>query len=119
MATHKIKIIIISQVIEILTQIIIILFFYYNNFFTNNYQICFTLVISTVIADICSFAYLIFHYNIDYKTNFTNNVEMFSINQGITKLRIYMWLEGQDVDCENDASVGSISLNLQFSTNPN
>lgn len=53
------------------------------------------------------------------KTNFTNNVEIFSINQGITKLRIYMWLEGQDVDCENDASVGSISLNLQFSTNPN
>ena len=53
------------------------------------------------------------------KTNFTNNVEMFSINQGITKLRIYMWLEGQDVDCENDASIGSISLNLQFSTNPN
>ena len=53
------------------------------------------------------------------KTNFTDNVEIFSVNQGITKLRIYMWLEGQDVDCENDASVGSISLNLQFSTNPN
>ncbi len=57
---------------------------------------------------------------VDYytKTDFTNNVEIFSINQGITKLRIYMWLEGQDVDCENDASVGSISLNLQFTTNP-
>lgn len=59
--------------------------------------------------------------NVNYysKSNFTNNIEIFSINQGITKLRIYMWLEGQDVDCENDASVGSISLNLQFSTNPN
>ena len=30
-----------------------------------------------------------------------------------------MWLEGQDVDCENNASVGEISLNLQLSTNPN
>lgn len=88
MAYEKIKIIIISQVIEILTQIIIILFFYYNNFFTNNYQICFTLVISTVIADICSFAYLIFHYNIDYKTNFTNNNLKYSFIKEICKISL-------------------------------
>ena len=29
-----------------------------------------------------------------------------------------MWLEGQDVDCENKASVGNLTLALQFSTNP-
>ena len=29
-----------------------------------------------------------------------------------------MWVEGQDVDCENNASIGNMSLNLQFSTNP-
>ena len=52
------------------------------------------------------------------KNGFTDNLKVFSINQGITKLRVYMWLEGQDVDCENNASVGEISLSLQFSTNP-
>ena len=34
---------------------------------------------------------------------------------GITKMRIYMWVEGQDVDCENNASGGDIRFNLQFS----
>ena len=53
------------------------------------------------------------------KNNFQENIEVFSINQGVTKIRVYMWIEGQDVDCENNASVGEISLNLQFSTNPN
>ena len=58
--------------------------------------------------------------NVDYYTkhNFSNNLNIFSINQGITKIRVYMWLEGQDVDCENNASVGKISLNLGFTTNP-
>lgn len=41
----------------------------------------------------------------------------FDLQAGITKVRIYMWIEGQDVDCENDASGGSISYNLQFSMN--
>ena len=27
-----------------------------------------------------------------------------------------MWVEGQDVDCEDNASGGSLSYNLQFST---
>ncbi len=58
--------------------------------------------------------------NISYytKTDFSENIEVFSLNKGITKIRVYMWIEGQDVDCENDASVGNISLNLQFSKNP-
>ena len=34
---------------------------------------------------------------------------------GITKMRIYMWIEGQDVDCENNASGGDIRFSLQFS----
>lgn len=36
---------------------------------------------------------------------------------GITKVRIYYWVEGQDVDCENGASGGNVKLDLQFSTN--
>ena len=45
-----------------------------------------------------------------------NYKKVFDIQAGITKVRIYMWVEGQDVDCENNASGGSISYNLQFST---
>lgn len=58
--------------------------------------------------------------NVEYYTvnNFRENVMLFDIRNGITKYRVYMWIEGQDVDCENNASVGNISLNLQFSTNP-
>lgn len=42
---------------------------------------------------------------------------VFKLSPGVTKIRIYMWIEGQDVDCENNASGGSISYNLQFSMN--
>lgn len=57
---------------------------------------------------------------IDFYTTsgFSNNVRMFNIKSGISKIRVYMWIEGQDVDCENNASIGNISLNLQFSSNP-
>lgn len=41
----------------------------------------------------------------------------FVLQPGITKLRVYMWIEGQDVDCENNASGTDISYLLQFSTN--
>lgn len=37
---------------------------------------------------------------------------VFTVNPGITKVRIYIWLEGQDVDCEDNASLGN-----GFSTN--
>ena len=37
------------------------------------------------------------------------------VSAGITKLRIYMWVEGQDIDCENEASGSSIAFKLQLS----
>lgn len=43
----------------------------------------------------------------------------FRLDAGITKYRIYMWIEGQDVDCENNASGATVSFNLQFSLNSN
>lgn len=43
---------------------------------------------------------------------------LFNLQAGITKMRVYLWLEGQDVDCENNASVGDLAFTLQFSTNP-
>ena len=37
------------------------------------------------------------------------------LEAGITKYRVYMWVEGQDYDCENNASGGNIKYDLQFS----
>ena len=54
-----------------------------------------------------------------YKTvaGFDKYVQIFTLTGGITKYRIYMWVEGQDVDCENGASGGNINYDLQFSIN--
>ena len=39
-----------------------------------------------------------------------------NLKAGITKVRVYMWVEGQDVDCENGASGTDIVYTVQFST---
>lgn len=54
-----------------------------------------------------------------YKTvnAFTQNESFTTLNKGITKFRVYMWIEGQDVDCENGASGTDIQFNLQFTQN--
>ncbi len=46
----------------------------------------------------------------------TNYVKAFNLKAGVTKMRIYMWLEGQDIDCENGATGSDVTYNLQFST---
>lgn len=43
--------------------------------------------------------------------------EAFTLEAGVSKVRVYLWVEGQDVDCENVASGGDISFNLEFSSN--
>ena len=45
----------------------------------------------------------------------TDYLQLFTLKAGTTKVRIYMWVEGQDVDCENNASGSSLAYNLQFS----
>ena len=52
----------------------------------------------------------------DYKTvaEFDTNLEAFTA--GITKVRVYMWVEGQDVDCENSASGGNITYSLSITS---
>ena len=47
---------------------------------------------------------------------FDANLGLFTLQAGITKVRIYMWVEGQDVDCENNASGGSIKYDLVITT---
>ena len=57
----------------------------------------------------------------DYVTTADENAAMveegidtFTISKGITKVRMYMWIEGQDIDCEDSASGTSISYNVQL-----
>ncbi len=40
--------------------------------------------------------------------------KIFSLSAGITKMRIYMWVEGQDLDCENNASGTDITFHLEL-----
>ena len=40
---------------------------------------------------------------------------IFTLNAGVTKMRVYMWIEGQDIDCENNASGTDITFNLELS----
>lgn len=56
--------------------------------------------------------------DISTKKEFEENIEIFSLQPGITKVRIYIWLEGQDVDCENMSAIGNVIFNFQFTTNP-
>ena len=61
--------------------------------------------------------------SIDYLTKDTfageDTIQVFSLPAGITKVRVYMWIEGQDVDCENNASGGNIDYSLQFTIHEN
>jgi len=41
--------------------------------------------------------------------------QIMTIPAGVTKVRIYAWVEGQDVDCENNASGSDISFNIKLS----
>lgn len=52
----------------------------------------------------------------DLRTNKTMGTDQtfMTLTAGITKLRVYMWVEGEDVDCENNASGTDIGYNLQF-----
>lgn len=54
--------------------------------------------------------------NIITPTTMTNYEKVFELPAGVTKMRIYMWIEGQDIDCENNATGSDITYNLQFST---
>ena len=44
-----------------------------------------------------------------------NGQTWFKLQAGVTKVRFYLWIEGQDVDCENTASGQSLSYDMQFS----
>ena len=41
--------------------------------------------------------------------------QIFTLQPGVTKYRVYMWVEGQDVDCENNASNAFLTYNIGLS----
>jgi hypothetical protein len=45
---------------------------------------------------------------------FQENQKLMNIGAGITKVRVYMWLEGQDVDMENNVAATKLSYTLEF-----
>lgn len=45
----------------------------------------------------------------------TTSEEIFALKAGVTKIRVYIWVEGQDIDCENNASGHKIDYNISFS----
>ena len=55
----------------------------------------------------------------DFKTTAGNRTafEFTQLPVGVTKIRVYMWIEGQDIDCENTASGGQVKFNLGFTLN--
>lgn len=49
--------------------------------------------------------------------DFTSDTTLFSIDNGeIVKIQIYIWLEGQDIDCTNEIDDAQIVANVQFHT---
>lgn len=42
------------------------------------------------------------------------DTEWFTLAAGVTKVRFYLWIEGQDVDCENNASGDAIGYQMSF-----
>ena len=54
----------------------------------------------------------------DVRTVYGNTAynQIFTLTAGITKFRVYMWIEGQDIDCENNATGSNIVFNVQLST---
>lgn len=42
------------------------------------------------------------------------SAKVFNLNAGITKVRVYIWVEGQDVDCLNSVAGAALTANLKF-----
>lgn len=58
--------------------------------------------------------------DVDYSTpsGFSSNRAIWTFKSGITKMTVYIWIEGQDVDCENGSSSGDLEFKFQLTTNP-
>lgn len=48
------------------------------------------------------------------RKNFVGLQEIINLQPGISKLRLYIWIEGQDVDVEDNSRVGEILIDIQM-----
>lgn len=48
------------------------------------------------------------------RRDFVGLQEIMTLQSGISKVRIYMWIEGQDVDVEDNARVGELLIDIQM-----
>lgn len=48
--------------------------------------------------------------------NGTLNVFKANMPAGVSKYRVYLWIEGQDIDCENGATGSNITFNIKLTT---
>lgn len=54
-------------------------------------------------------------FSYDGRTNADSKlVRIFNLVPGITKIRVYMWVEGQDIDCEDTASGAFLTYKIGF-----
>lgn len=56
--------------------------------------------------------------NITTPLNGATNQKILDLTPSVTKVRVYLWIEGQDVDCEDYASYGDITFDMRFTTDP-
>jgi len=47
-------------------------------------------------------------------TKTEDGFELLDLEKGINKVRVYVWLEGQDVDCKNAISAGTFSVDFKL-----
>ncbi len=51
--------------------------------------------------------------------DFEDEIELFTLKKGQrAEIKLYIWLEGQDVDCTNEIGAAQIFANIQFKTDP-
>lgn len=48
------------------------------------------------------------------RDNAAASAKSFVLNQGITKMRIYIWVEGNDIDCQNSIAGAAFTAALKF-----
>ena len=54
------------------------------------------------------------HPDITTTVGYNQNQDLMRIPAGVSKIRIYLWLEGEDVDFENKAANGKLRLDLEL-----
>jgi len=76
-------------------------------------------LVNGTLTGIASYATEMTSSIIDITTTENNSeYKVFKANlpAGVTKYRVYLWIEGQDIDCENNATGSNISFNISLST---